>query len=329
MNPTLPREAVDLHAAATRAFAAHGGVDLARKAESDPDLRSGLVAGVLDDLGVGDLDPRDDPVAFAAAATLCEAAGAVALPYPVAAVVVRDPAGRPTAAIPRGRARVDHGDLFPEWRVGVLGDRSEAATGGIAQDAGTRLGSRLGPFVTDLRTVLESADSGGPAPTGDLLIHQTLVAWTVIGTLRRAIGTAVDHVNGRVQFGRPIGELQAVRFQIADATVAAAGLRELASFTLWRVAELGDRALVDVLALRLHVVEVATAVLRTSQQLHGATGFCDEYDISILVRMAQPSLRLPEGPDRAASALAAAIRTDGFDGLFDHGAVRRRDGAVG
>ncbi len=79
----------------------------------------------------------------------------------------------------------------------------------------------------------------------------------------------------------------------------------------------------DVLALRVHALDVARAVLRTCQQLHGAAGVCDEYDISVLTRHVQPALRLPCSAERTAEALALAIERDGFDGLFAHGGAAR------
>lgn len=310
MNPVLPDEAVELAEAASKAFAALGGVDLARRAEVDPSVRAAEVVPLLAELGVGDLDPRTDPISLAAAAALCEAAGRVALPHPLAAALVRDPDGRPTAAVPTAVARVDHADLFDGWRVGSL----DGASGGVARPAGEPLGTRLGPFVGDL-----AVDGDDAPPLADLLLHQALVAWTVLGTADRAVALTVEHVNGRVQFGKPIAAFQAVQFQLADAAVAVAGLRELAGFTLWRLDTHADGVRADVLALRLHALEVARAVLRTCQQLHGAAGVCDEYDVSVLTRMIQPALRLPAGVDRTATDLAAAIAADGFVGLFPHG----------
>jgi hypothetical protein len=73
--------------------------------------------------------------------------------------------------------------------------------------------------------------------------------------------------------------------------------------------------------LRVHALDVARQVLRTCQQLHGAAGVCDEYDVSVLTRMVQPALRLPWSAERTAAALAAAISEQGFEGLFPHGAV--------
>lgn len=311
MNPVLPDEAVEFGAAAAKAFAALGGVDAARRAEDDPSLRSGEVAGALRALGVDEIDPREDADTLAAAAALCEAAGRVALPYPVPSVLLADGDGRPFAVVPDGSARVDHGDLFPEWCVSPL---AGAAT--IATPAGDRLGTRLGPFVADLT----AGDAVGTR-AGDVLLHLALTAWQILGTADRAVELAVEHVNGRVQFGKPIATFQAVQFQLADAAVAVAGLRELASFTLWRLVAAPDDATADALALRLHAIETARAVLRTCQQLHGAAGVCDEYDVSVLTRMIQPALRLPFSAERAAAELAAAIQRDGFDGLFAHGAA--------
>ena len=313
MNPTLPDEAQDLAAAAAKAFDSIGGVDAFRRAEADPATRQAEVAPVLEALGVDELDPRSDPTSLAAAAALCEAAGRVALPHPLAAALVLDAEGRPTVAIPAALARLDHGDLFDEWRVGSL----DGSSRGVGRPVGHRLGSRLGRFVSDLEV------AAGTVEEADLLLQQVLVAWTVLGSVDRAVELAVEHVNGRIQFGKPLAAFQAVQFQLADAAVAVAGLRELAGFTLWRWEQHRADARADVLALRLHACETARAVLRTAQQLHGAAGVCDEYDVSILVRAVQPALRLPFGPERAATELARSIAADGFDGLFEHGGALR------
>lgn len=314
MNPLLPEVAVEFGATAAKAFTALGGVDAARDAELDPALRAGDVAATLRSLGIDELDPRTpgglDPDTVAAAAVLCETAGRVALPYPVAGALLSDGDGRPFAVVPDHRARVDHGDLFAEWRVGRLDGSAHLATAG----SGERLATRLGPFVTDL----ERGAALEPAPV-EVALHTTLTAWQVLGTVDRAVELAVEHVTGRIQFGKPLSAFQAVQFQLADAAVATSGLRELAHFTLWRLAVAPDGALADVLALRLHALDVARAVLRTCQQLHGAAGVCDEYDVSVLTRHVQPALRLPWSAERTAAALAGAIERDGFEGLFPHG----------
>jgi alkylation response protein AidB-like acyl-CoA dehydrogenase len=310
VNPRPPEEATEFGLGASKAFAALGGVDAARRAEEDPAFRSTSVVETLAALGLEDLDPRADPDALVVAAALCESAGRVALPYPVASALLADGEGRPFAVVPDATPRVDHGDLFPEWTVST-GSGSLA----VARPVGERLGTVLGPFVTDLEL---AGPATGPAPVDH---HIALTACTVLGTVDRALELAVEHVNGRVQFGKPIASFQAVQFQLADCAVAVAGLRELAHFTLWRLGEDERTARPDVLALRVHAIDVARSVLRTAQQLHGAAGVCDEYDVSVLTRLVQPALRLPWSAERTATALADAIDEQGFEGLFPHGRV--------
>ena len=321
MNPALPAEAAEYGAAAEKAFSALGGTDAARRAEAEPDHRS-VVAGALESLGIDELDPAADLDTAAAAGELCRAAGRVALPYPVVPVLLRDPdGGPPLALVPAAGGAgdegwaVDHGDLFPAWTVATLDGAARRAR------AHARLGTRLGPFVAPIEPAGPVAgDRHDLAARVDM--HLTLTAWTVLGCVERALELAVEHVKGRVQFGQPLSAFQAVQFQLADAAVVVDGLRELCRFTLWRVAVDPARARPDALALRLHALDGARAALRTCQQLHGAAGLCDEYDVSILCRHVQPALRLPFSAERTADELAAAVEGWGFEGLFAHGGAR-------
>ena len=325
----LPEEAVDFAVSVRSALAGLGGVDAARRAEADPGERAGRVTGVLAGLGVPGLDPREDEVSAAAAGELCREAGRVALPYPVASVLLAGGSGdaTPLAVVDGPAWRVDHADLFPVWRVTDIEGRGGT---GLSR---RRLGTRLGPFAGDLEPGgAESGErpgagggagggaaGGGAGNTLDAAFHLTLTAWTILGGLESALELAVEHVTGRVQFGQPISGFQAVQFQLADCAVGVDGLREVSRFTLWRLLADPERAITDALALRLQAVETARAVLRTTQQLHGASGLCDEYDISILCRHMQPALRLPFGADRAAEALFDSIERHGFESLFPHG----------
>lgn len=313
MKLELPEEALEFGSSAEKAFAGLGGVDMARRSEQEPDLRHRVVAGVLDELGIADLEPRNDLDTAVAAGELCRVAGRNSLPYPVVAVLLADAERVPLAlTADPNRARVDHGDLFPEWRVATVDGAARRARSAGA----SRLGSKLGPFVCDL-------DIAGPAetrPIADVDLHLTLTAWRILGAAERAVELAVEHVRGRRQFGQALAAFQAVQFQLADAAVAVDGLRELCHFTLWRLwsAEAGS-AHADALAVRLHAIDAARAVLRTGQQLHGAAGVCDEYDISILTRHVQPDMRLPFGAERTAGELVTAIGRHGFTSLFPHG----------
>jgi Acyl-CoA dehydrogenase, C-terminal domain len=305
VNLEIPESAADFGEAAHRAFVAIGGVDLARRAESDPDLRRTTIGPVVAQLGVGELDPGTDADTLLAAAELCRAAGRTMLPYPVVAVLGRDRDGRPTTLVAPDVPRADHGDLFGEWRTVTL-----VGAVGLGRPEAGPLGTKLGPFVVDLAV---SPASGPPVDTAILL---TLDAWRTLGVLEQALALTVAHVTTREQFGRPLAQFQAVQFQVADARVAVDGLAELAKYTAWSVASGHDERGADALALRIAALQAAALVLRTGHQLHGAIGFCDEHDLSVLSRHVQPQLRMPAGVESTMEALDAAVARAGFRGLF-------------
>jgi hypothetical protein len=314
MNLELPETAIDFGVAAERAFTDAGGVDLARRAEAEPQVRAGVVGPLLDQLGALDLRAADDVDTALAGGELCRVAGRCALPYPVIAVLASGTQDwLPAALVDPVVPRADHGDLFPRWRLAAI-------DGAVweGRPEGPPLGTELGPFVVDMAV----STTDDPEPV-DMAMLLTLTAWQTLGTLERALELAVEHVNARHQFGGPLARFQAVQFQIADATVAVQSLRELAHFTLWRLWAAPLDRLVDALALRAHALESAHAVLRTCHQLHGAIGFCDEHDLSILSRNAQPLLRLSAGLEATTEQLMAAIDDTGFDSLFDAGATAR------
>jgi hypothetical protein len=308
VNLALPDVAEQFANAAERAFAAAGGLELARRAEVEPSVRMREIKVVLDTLGVPDLDPRADLDSSVMAAELVRVAGRSIIPFPVVAYVAARPEdGLPVAFASSSPLRVDHGDLFGRWALLDLGGTAFEAT-----PATGRLDSRLAPFVTNMTGQGEP----GPSPAGEIELLCVLWASYLLGVSEYALELAVDHVKGRIQFGRPLSDLQSVRFQVADATVAVDGLRELIRFTLWRLSVDPHHARSDALAARLQAQEVAQPVLRLSQQLHGAAGMCDEYDISFLVRHVQPAMRLPLDSDALSDILFDSITTDGFATLF-------------
>ena len=242
---------------------------------------------MLDRLGLDDIDARTDEGTAEAAAALCRAAGRVVLPYPIVPVVL----GRLALAPRSGAALVDHGDLLDGCRLDHARRRGRSS----GRRTGPALGTRLGPFVGSL-----SAGGLAAVTTAELALHLTLTGFVVVGALTAAVERATAHVVERVQFDRPLASFQAVQFQLADAHVAVAAVDELVQFSLWRCQVAPEGALADALGARLGALDAARTVLRTCQQLHGAAGVCDEYDMSVIVRHLQPALRLPFGAETTA-----------------------------
>ena len=308
MNLELSDEAQEYGRQAQRALGAAGGDELVRQVESDPAVRPRLVEPVLAELGAWELAPREDAAELEAAAALCRSVGYWAVPYPVAErlarpgdldldglVVVADPA--PAAAV---------ADLDLRWAaVRLSGQRSTAAArapAGLARDVA---------FVAALD--MEYVDEHGAK---DAALGLLLPCWTLLGMLDRAIDLTVEHVQVRVQFGKPLAAFQAVQFQLTDAEVERSGVDVLARYALWSVQAGDDDALNDALALRLAVLEAAEIVFRVAHQLHGAMGFCDEAVLSWLSRYSQPLRRLPFGLSATRQQLTRRIGRRGLTGLF-------------
>jgi alkylation response protein AidB-like acyl-CoA dehydrogenase len=115
----------------------------------------------------------------------------------------------------------------------------------------------------------------GEAPIGVFDPAALYTAAQLLGLGRAALDMTVAYAKQRVQFGRPIGEYQAVKHRLADAHTALEFARPLVfaaalSFT--------PR---DVSAAKAATSEAAYQAARAALQLHGAIGYTDEYDLSV------------------------------------------------
>src|SRR4051812_12537809 len=137
MRPELPEDVVAFEQSARGRFLSLGGVQLALRAERDASLRE-TVQAALATLGAWDVDARGDELL--AAAVLCRAAGAVALPYPLVEQLLAVDGARLALVDPK-RPRIDHGDLSGRWLAADLDGRAHVA------ETGARTSSKLGPFV--------------------------------------------------------------------------------------------------------------------------------------------------------------------------------------
>jgi alkylation response protein AidB-like acyl-CoA dehydrogenase len=171
----------------------------------------------------------------------------------------------------------------------------------------------LGPFLVP--ATLSAPDASVPA--GDVNLHLVLGSWRILGAVQQSLRVVTEHVRARIQFGKPLADFQAVRFAVADAAVAVRGLHELAKFTICRPESLPAQIhSADALILRLKAADTARQVMRTSHQLLGALGFCDESDVSVLDRHTQPLIRLPLGTEELALRLIPCVSDGSFETLF-------------
>ena len=305
MKTALPEDIAEFSAVATKRIVKFGGPQAALQAETDDRLRQDARTA-LSDLGAFDLDVRSSSEDLLAAAVLCQAVGATALPYPLVEELLAIDGARLALVNPEA-PRIDHGDLAGDWIAADLdGTRYQV-------QPSSRTAAKLGPFLVP--ATLGPPDGGVPAADVDL--HLTLGSWRIVGAVQRCLEITRQHVVARMQFGKPLADFQAVRFTVADAAVASRGLHELAKYTISRFESVPAQVRsADALILRLKAGETARVVLRAAHQLLGALGFCDESDVSVLDRHTQPLIRLPVSTEVLAMRLLPGIRDGGFETLF-------------
>ena len=305
MKTVLPEDITEFAAVATKRFTRFGGPQAALRAETDEHLRHDARVALVD-VGAFDLDLRSSSEDLLAAAVLCQAAGAAALPYPLVEELLSIDGARLALVNPEA-PRIDHGDLAGEWIAADLdGTRYHP-------QPSSRTSAKLGPFLVP--ATLSKPD--GTVADIDVDVHLTLGSWRILGAVEQALEVTRRHVVARMQFGKPLAEFQAVRFTVADASVAVRGLFELAKYTISRAQSAPPQVRsADALILRLKAGDTARQVLRTAHQLLGALGFCDESDVSVLDRHTQPLIRLPVSAEALALRLMPGIRDGALETLF-------------
>jgi len=102
-----------------------------------------------------------------------------------------------------------------------------------------------------------------------------LTAAQLLGLGRAALDMTVAYAKQRVQYGRVIGEYQAVKHRLADAHTGLEFARPLVF-----AASLSSES-VDISAAKAAASDAAYRAARAALQLHGAIGYTDEYNLSV------------------------------------------------
>jgi acyl-CoA dehydrogenase len=112
------------------------------------------------------------------------------------------------------------------------------------------------------------------------------LAASATGLARAALEYATEYARGRVQFGRPIAEHQAVAFRLADMALRVDAARLLT----WRAAELADagaRVTTEAAMAKLHASETAMWCTWAAVQTLGGWGYSREYPVEKWMRDAK------------------------------------------
>jgi alkylation response protein AidB-like acyl-CoA dehydrogenase len=109
----------------------------------------------------------------------------------------------------------------------------------------------------------------------------------LIGAGQAMLDQSVEYAKQRTQFGRTIGSYQAIKHKLADVHIALELARPLVyGAALSLGAESADTAR-DVSAAKVAAAEAGLLAARSALQTHGAIGFTQEHDLSLLLLRVQ------------------------------------------
>jgi alkylation response protein AidB-like acyl-CoA dehydrogenase len=112
-----------------------------------------------------------------------------------------------------------------------------------------------------------------------------LCAAQQLGLARALLDVSVEYARTRQQFGRPIGEFQAVKHHLAGVLVELEFARPLlfGAALAYRTPDFAR----DVSAAKAAASAASYTAARIALQVHGAIGYTDEYDPSLWIRKAR------------------------------------------
>jgi alkylation response protein AidB-like acyl-CoA dehydrogenase len=140
----------------------------------------------------------------------------------------------------------------------------------------------LGPRGEGFRQFLEILDGG-----------RISVAAMGVGLAQGAYDLAFAYAQERQQFGKPIGQFQAVQFRLADMATEIEAGRGLVYRAAWLKDE-GRPFAKEAAMAKLYTGELSNRAVNWSLQIHGGYGYMDEFPISRLYRD-QKILEIGEG----------------------------------
>jgi len=168
---------------------------------------------------------------------------------------------------------------FPGFSVGKkenkLGIRASSTTGLILEQCQVPEANVLGPIGQGYKIAIETLNEG-----------RIGIGAQMIGVARGALTAALKYAKERKQFGKPIGEFQAVQFQLAQAATELEAAR-LMVYNAARLEAAGEPYTTQAAMAKLFASQVAERVTSLAVELFGGYGYTKEYPVEKFYRDAK------------------------------------------
>jgi alkylation response protein AidB-like acyl-CoA dehydrogenase len=135
--------------------------------------------------------------------------------------------------------------------------------------------------------VLGEVDQGGALLEGVLNIGRGAVASEMVGVAEGVFGRTVDYLKERKQFGKAIGEFQALQHRAAQLYIEIEITRATVLKALQALDSDFEKASTAVAVAKARAGSTATLAVQEGVQMHGGMGMTDQFDIGFFMKRAR------------------------------------------
>lgn len=142
--------------------------------------------------------------------------------------------------------------------------------------------------MTDLRVPLSNLigqeGAGFKLGIGRINLNRLLHCATILGWADLCLRLSIQRANSRSQFGKPIGQFQAIQHLLADMATELYAARAM-MYDAARRLDAGSELRMEASMCKLQVTEKAFAIADKAVQIHGGTGLVRGHPVEWLFRM--------------------------------------------
>jgi len=220
-------------------------------------------------------------------------------------------------------------DVADALLVSVASDAGEsvflvdATASGLSIERGRNLDETrpvsLVRFDSTPAVLLGSAGGAGAALAEARILLKLALAAEAAGAAERCLEVAVDYAKVREQFGRPIGQFQAIKHHAADMFVAVQASNSIVYSAFENLEKTGEVTEVESLVTSLTALENLVKVAGMDTQIHGGMGITWEAEVHFYLKRAKASQLVIGSTDVELEKLAAGLLDSGIDflSIFD------------
>ncbi|MBU4566946.1 MAG: acyl-CoA dehydrogenase family protein [Desulfarculus sp.] len=107
---------------------------------------------------------------------------------------------------------------------------------------------------------------------------------SAVGSAQKLLDLSVEYAKQRVQFGKPIGEFQAVQIMLADMATQIYAGRQMLHHAAWLRDKRGTAVVKEASMVKLFCTEMANRVADMAVQIHGGMGYMKDFPVERFYR---------------------------------------------